>query len=96
MKETKMSTLTWVLTGLAIAVVFNLSLRLFSQPLLRWNLFVGILGAFAAGILIAPLFGIEIVTQRVFSYPSMFVALGGALVLLAAVYLLQRQKQTAD
>ncbi len=90
-----MSTLTWVLTGIAISVLFNLGLRLFSQPPLRWNILVGILGAFAAGILIAPQFGIEIVTQRVFSYPSMFVALGGAIVLLAAAYLFQRQRQTA-
>ena len=90
-----MSTLTWLLVGIGTGLLFSLGLRLLGQPLVRGHIYVGILGAFAAGVFIAPLFGVEIVTQKVFSYPSMFVSLGGAVVLIAAVYLFQRQRLAA-
>ena len=53
------------------------------------NIVVGIVGAFVAGWLLTPLFGIGTINES-FSLPAMLLSLGGAVILLAVVNFFQR------
>jgi uncharacterized membrane protein YeaQ/YmgE (transglycosylase-associated protein family) len=54
------------------------------------DIVVGIVGAFVAGYLLTPLFGISTINQNNFSLPALLVSLGGAVILLAVVNLFRR------
>ena len=54
------------------------------------NIIVGVVGAFLAGILLSPLLGTGTINQSNFSFPSLLVSLGGAIILLAIVNLFRR------
>ncbi len=82
-----MNLITWILVGGLAGWLASFLLRIERQANVRLNLIVGIIGAIIAGIYITPLFDIETINQRAFSFPSMWVALGGAVVLLLGVYL---------
>jgi uncharacterized membrane protein YeaQ/YmgE (transglycosylase-associated protein family) len=51
------------------------------------NVIVGIVGAFVAGLVLSPLFGIATINQNNFSLPGLLVSLVGAIILLAVVSL---------
>jgi uncharacterized membrane protein YeaQ/YmgE (transglycosylase-associated protein family) len=51
---------------------------------------VGIIGAFIAGLVLSPLFGISTIGQGNYSLPAILVTLFGAIILLAVVNLLRR------
>jgi uncharacterized membrane protein YeaQ/YmgE (transglycosylase-associated protein family) len=53
------------------------------------NVIVGIVGAFVAGLVLTPLFGIATINQNNFSLPGLMVSLVGAIILLALVSLLR-------
>jgi uncharacterized membrane protein YeaQ/YmgE (transglycosylase-associated protein family) len=55
------------------------------------NIIVSILGAFLAGLGLAPYFGINTINQNNFSLPAMLVAVGGAIILLAVLHLLRQR-----
>lgn len=46
------------------------------------NIIVGIVGAFVAGLVLTPLFGISTINQNNFSIPALIVSLLGAVILL--------------
>jgi len=82
-----MTLLTWLLVGSFCGLLAGLIMRRGKERKLRLNMLAGIVGAVAAGIIFAPKFGIEIVNQKSFSFASMLVGLGGAIILLTTIYL---------
>ena len=54
------------------------------------NIVVGIVGAFLAGLVLTPIFGIGTIDQGIFSLPALLLSLLGALILLAIVNLFRR------
>jgi uncharacterized membrane protein YeaQ/YmgE (transglycosylase-associated protein family) len=85
--ELKMNLITWLIVGSISGLLVGLILRTNEQLNPRINIFVGIVGAIAAGIFITPMFDIETINQRTFSLPSMLVSLGGAIILLMTLHL---------
>jgi uncharacterized membrane protein YeaQ/YmgE (transglycosylase-associated protein family) len=57
------------------------------------NVIVGILGAFLAGIILTPYFGISTINQSNFSLPALLVSLVGAIILLAVVSLFSGRRR---
>ena len=51
---------------------------------------MGIVGAFIAGLVLTPLFGISTINQRNSSLPALLVSLVGAILLLAVVRVIRR------
>jgi len=82
--------LVWLIVGGIIGWVASLIMRTNAQQGLLLNIVVGIVGAFVAGWLLTPLFGIGTINQSNFSVPAMLVSLGGAVILLAIVNLMRR------
>jgi uncharacterized membrane protein YeaQ/YmgE (transglycosylase-associated protein family) len=78
----------WLIVGAIIGWVAN-SLMGTREGLL-FNIIVGIVGAFLAGILLNPLLGISTINQNSFSLPAMLVSVGGAVILLAVLNFLRR------
>jgi len=64
-------------------------MRTDGQQGMLMNIVVGIVGAFVAGWLLTPLFGIGTINES-FSLPAMLLSLGGAVILLAVVNFFQR------
>jgi uncharacterized membrane protein YeaQ/YmgE (transglycosylase-associated protein family) len=54
------------------------------------DIVVGIVGAFIAGLVLTPLFGISTINQNNFSLPALLVSLVGAILLLAVVRVVRR------
>jgi uncharacterized membrane protein YeaQ/YmgE (transglycosylase-associated protein family) len=78
----------WLVVGAIIGWVAN-SLMGTREGLL-FNIIVGIVGAFLAGILLNPLLGISTISQNSFSLPALLVSVGGAVILLAVLNFLRR------
>ncbi len=78
----------WIVVGAIIGWVAS---RLMGRPEgLLLNIVVGIVGAFLAGLVLSPLFGINTINQGNFSSPALLVSLLGAVILLAVVNLFRR------
>ena len=78
----------WIIVGGVIGWVAGLIMHSNQGVLL--DIIVGIVGAFLAGLLLSPLFGIDTINQGNFSLPALVVSLLGALILLAVVNLFRR------
>lgn len=78
----------WIVVGGIIGWIASMLVRTREGPLL--NIIIGIVGAFIAGLLLTPLFGITTINQANFSLPSLMVSLLGAVLLLAAINLIRR------
>ena len=81
--------LVWIIVGAVIGYVAT-SLMGRREGLLL-NIIVGIVGAFVAGLVLTPYFGIATINQNDFSLPALLVSLMGAIILLAVVNLLTRR-----
>lgn len=77
----------WLLVGGIVGWVASYIMRVQQGVLL--NVFVGIVGAFLAGLLLTPLLGISTINQKNFSLPGLLVSLGGAVILLAVLNVLR-------
>jgi uncharacterized membrane protein YeaQ/YmgE (transglycosylase-associated protein family) len=87
--ETKMlNFIVWLIVGGIIGWVASMLLR--TREGLVLNIIVGIVGAFIAGLVLTPFFGISTINQNNFSFPALMVSLLGAVILLAAVNLFRR------
>jgi uncharacterized membrane protein YeaQ/YmgE (transglycosylase-associated protein family) len=82
--------IVWLIVGAVIGYVAT-SLMGQREGLLL-NIIVGIVGAFVAGIVLTPYFGIGTINQNDFSLPALMVSLLGAVILLAVVNLLTRRR----
>lgn len=82
--------LVWVIVGGLLGWLASILMRTDAQqgPLL--NIIVGIVGAFVAGLVLSPMFGISTINQNNFSLPALMLSLGGAVILLAIVNLFRR------
>lgn len=82
--------LVWLVVGGIIGWVASIIMRTDAQQGILLNVVVGIVGAFLAGLLLTPFFGVGTINQSNFSVAAMLVSLGGAVILLAIVNLVRR------
>jgi uncharacterized membrane protein YeaQ/YmgE (transglycosylase-associated protein family) len=80
----------WIILGGILGWLASIIMRTDAQQGLLLNIIVGIVGAFLAGLVLSPLFGIETINQNNFSIASLLVSLLGAVILLAIVNLFRR------
>jgi uncharacterized membrane protein YeaQ/YmgE (transglycosylase-associated protein family) len=84
-----MNFLIWLIVG---AIVGWVATSLMGQRGgLLTNIIVGIVGAFVAGYVLSPYFGISTINQSNFSLPAMLVSVGGAVILLFVLSLLRQR-----
>jgi uncharacterized membrane protein YeaQ/YmgE (transglycosylase-associated protein family) len=80
-----MSIISWLIVGGLIGWLTTMVMRADAQQGLVLNVAVGMVGALLGGWFLSPLFGvIATINQSVFSIPRVFVAVLGAVILLAA------------
>jgi uncharacterized membrane protein YeaQ/YmgE (transglycosylase-associated protein family) len=82
--------IVWIIVGGIIGWVASLIMRTDAQQGTLLNIIVGIVGAFLAGLILTPLFGIGNINSGNFSLPALLISLLGALILLAVVNLFRR------
>ena len=82
--------IVWLIVGGLIGWIASMIMRTDAQQGTLLNIIVGIVGAFLAGWLLTPLFGVSTINQGNFSLPAMLVSLLGAVILLAIVNLFRR------
>jgi uncharacterized membrane protein YeaQ/YmgE (transglycosylase-associated protein family) len=80
----------WIIVGGLIGWIASIVMRTDAQQGLLLNIIVGIVGAFLAGLVLSPLFGISSINSGDFSLPSLLISLLGAIILLAIVNLFRR------
>lgn len=80
----------WIILGGVLGWVASLIMHTDAQQGLFLNIVVGIVGAFLAGLVLTPLFGVGTINQTNFSLPSLLVSLLGAIILLAIVNMFRR------
>jgi uncharacterized membrane protein YeaQ/YmgE (transglycosylase-associated protein family) len=82
--------IVWIIVGGLIGWIASIVMRTDAQQGLLLNIIVGIVGAFLAGLVLTPLFGVGSINQGNFSLPSLLISLLGAIILLAIVNLFRR------
>ncbi len=82
--------IVWLIVGGIIGWLASLVMRTDAQQGTLLNIIVGIVGAFVAGLVLTPLFGIGSINSGNFSLPAMLISLLGAIILLAVVNLFRR------
>jgi uncharacterized membrane protein YeaQ/YmgE (transglycosylase-associated protein family) len=82
--------IVWIIVGGLIGWIASIVMRTDAQQGLLLNIIVGIIGAFLAGLVLTPLFGVGSINQGDFSLPSLLISLLGAIILLAIVNLFRR------
>jgi uncharacterized membrane protein YeaQ/YmgE (transglycosylase-associated protein family) len=84
-----MNFIIWLIVG---AIVGWVATSLMGQrDGLLMNIIVGIVGAFVAGIVLTPYFGISTINQNNFSLPAMLISVMGAIILLAVLSFFRRR-----
>ena len=76
--------IVWLIAGGIIGGLANWVMRTDAQHGTLFNVIVGAVGAFLAGLMLTPLLGISVI-QDTFSMPALRLSLLGALLLLAIV-----------
>ena len=84
------SFLVYIIVGGLIGWVASIVMHTNAQQGILLNIVVGIIGAFIAGIVLTPLFGISTIGQGNYSLAAILVTLLGAVILLAVVNLFRR------
>lgn len=82
--------IVWLIAGAIIGWVASIIMRTDGQQGTIIDIVVGIVGAFVAGLILTPLFGIGTINQSDFSLPALMMSLLGAIILLAVVRLFRR------
>ena len=82
--------IVWLIVGAIIGWLASRLMGTDGQQGTLIDIVVGVVGAFVAGIVLTPLFGISTINQSNFSLPALIVSLLGAIILLAVVRLLRR------
>ena len=82
--------IVWLIAGAIIGWLASMIMRRNRQQDMLIDIVVGIVGAFVAGYLLTPLFGISTINQNNFSLPALVVSLVGAVILLAVVGFFRR------
>lgn len=84
-----MNFIIWIIAGAIIGWIASMIMHTNGRQGLILDILVGIVGAFLAGLVLTPLFGIGTINQNNFSLPALLVSLMGAILLLAIVRLLR-------
>ncbi len=84
-----MNFIIWIIAGAIIGWIASSIMGTNSRQGLILDIIVGIVGAFVAGLVLTPLFGISTINQSNFSFPALLVSLVGAIILLAVVRLVR-------
>lgn len=87
-----MNFIIWLIVGGLVGWVASIIMGTNRQQGILLNVIVGIVGAFVAGLVLTPYFGISTINQNNFSMPALLVSLGGAVILLFVVSLLQGRR----
>lgn len=82
--------IAWIIVGAIVGWVASLIMKTSGQQGLVLDIVVGIVGAFLAGLVLTPLFGIPTINEGNFSIPALLISLAGAVILLAIVGFLRR------
>ena len=82
--------IVWLIVGGIIGWLASIVMRTDAQQGTLLNIIVGIVGAFVAGLVLTPLFGISSINSGNFSLPALLISLLGAIILLAVVNLFRR------
>jgi uncharacterized membrane protein YeaQ/YmgE (transglycosylase-associated protein family) len=82
--------IVWIIVGGIIWWLASLIMRTDAQQGTLLNILVGIVGAFIAGLVLTPMFGIATINEGNFSLPAMLLSLLGAVILLAIANLFRR------
>ena len=82
--------IVWLIVGGVIGWLASIVMRTNAQQGTLLNIIVGIVGAFIAGLVLTPYFGISTINQNNFSLPALLVSLMGAIILLAVVGFFRR------
>ena len=86
-----MNIISWLIVGGLVGWLATMVMRADAQQGLGLSVAVGMVGALLGGWFLSPLFGvIATINQSDFSIPSVFVAVLGAVILLAAVSFVRR------
>lgn len=80
----------WIIVGGIIGWLASLVMHTDAQQGTLLNIIVGIVGAFLAGLVLTPLFGVSTINSGNFSLPGLLISLLGAIILLAIVNLFRR------
>ncbi len=83
--------IVWIIVGGLIGWIASMMMGTSARQGMLIDIIVGIVGAFLAGLLLTPLFGIPTINQGDFSLPALLVSLLGAVILLAIVKLFTRR-----
>jgi uncharacterized membrane protein YeaQ/YmgE (transglycosylase-associated protein family) len=86
-----MNFLAWLIVGGVLGWLASIVMKTDAQQGMILNVVVGIVGAFLAGLVIAPMLGTGTINANDFSMASLLVSFLGALVLLAIVNLFRRK-----
>jgi uncharacterized membrane protein YeaQ/YmgE (transglycosylase-associated protein family) len=87
-----MNFIIWLIVGGLVGWVASIIMKTKGQQGIFLNVIVGIVGAFVAGYVLTPFFGISTINQSNFSLPALLVSLGGAVILLFVVSLFTRRR----
>jgi uncharacterized membrane protein YeaQ/YmgE (transglycosylase-associated protein family) len=82
--------IVWLIVGGAIGWIASIVMGTRGQQGMLVNIVVGIVGAFVAGLVLTPYFGISTINESNFSLPALLVSLVGAILLLAVFRVVQR------
>ena len=82
--------IVWIILGGVLGWIASMIMGTNAQQGKLMNIVVGIVGAFVAGWLLTPLFGIATINQNNFSIAAMAVSLLGAVILLAVLNFFRR------
>lgn len=82
--------IVWLIIGAGIGWVTSRVIGRREDLLI--DIMVGVIGAFVAGIMVAPMLGIITTDRNNFSLPTMLVSLAGAVILLAVLSLFRRRR----
>lgn len=81
--------IVWLVVGGLLGWVASLIMHTDAEQGTLLNIIVGVVGAFVAGLLLTPLFGINTINDGNFSFASLMMSLLGAILLLAGVNLVR-------
>lgn len=82
--------IVWIILGGVLGWLASMIMGTNAQQGTLMNIVVGIVGAFLAGWMLTPLFGISTINQNNFSIAAMGISLLGAVILLAILSLFRR------
>jgi uncharacterized membrane protein YeaQ/YmgE (transglycosylase-associated protein family) len=82
--------IVWIILGGVLGWIASMIMGTNAQQGTLMNIVVGIVGAFLAGWILTPLFGISTINQNNFSMAAMGVSLLGAVILLAILNFFRR------